>query len=92
MKTFSIIDFWDIFFESVYKNDLQGVNYSLSRGCDINFIDYDQRSALHIAVAENNLDMVKILIDRGINTEIIDRWGKKPSEESNITEDIKQLF
>lgn len=37
--------------------------------------DYDSRTALHLACAENNIDTIKWLIDHGADVKTIDRWG-----------------
>jgi ankyrin repeat protein len=48
-----------------YINDGVNVDYSL---------EYDRRTALHLAAAEGHLDIVKILVDRGANVKSKDRW------------------
>ncbi len=70
-----------LYLDSVFKNDYSGINHSLAKGCDINFVDYDKRSALHIAYAEKNKDMIKFLEDKGIDTELKDRWGNTARNE-----------
>ena len=63
--------------EGCYKNDLSLVKESLSKGCDINFQDYDKRTALHIACEESNNEIVDFL--KSNNAEFLDdRWGNKP--------------
>jgi glutaminase len=67
------------------KNGINTINEVLSKGCDINFADYDKRTALHIACSEKNIELVKILIDKGIRIEK-DRWGNMPFDDLNEDE------
>jgi glutaminase len=63
--------------EGCYNGDIELVKESLSKGCDINFQDYDKRTALHIATEENRTDIIELLIDNGAKC-LEDRWGNKP--------------
>lgn len=72
------------------NNDINTINDVLSKGCDINFKDYDNRTALHIAVSERNIDIIEILIEKNI---VItkDRWGNTPIDDINNQDiDIKE--
>ena len=40
--------------------------------------DYDQRSPLHIAVAEQHADIVEYLVGAGADVNITDAWGSTP--------------
>ena len=62
------------------KNNKGTVLEVLSKGCDINFADYDNRTALHVACSENHLDLVNLLIEKGIN-KVKDRWGNYPFDD-----------
>ncbi len=46
-----------------------------SSGCDINTTDEDGRTALHIAVQDCQASMVQLLVDKGIDLEVVDREG-----------------
>lgn len=68
-------------------------------GADLDSQNYDQRTALHIAVAENNEDIVRFLISqvrffflrnwygnvafKGCDPEHKDRFGRSPIDEIN---------
>ena len=47
--------------EACKNNDLNTINEVLNKGCDINFKDYDNRTALHIACAEGHIEVIKLL-------------------------------
>jgi len=44
--------------------------------------DYDMRSALHIAASEDQLDVVKLLVDKGALINPRDRWGHTPLDDA----------
>mmetsp|Transcript_732 Transcript_732/g.1069 ORF Transcript_732/g.1069 Transcript_732/m.1069 type:complete len:376 (-) Transcript_732:111-1238(-) len=54
----------------------------LETGVDVNAVDYDKRSALHLAAAEGRFDTVKLLVERGANVNAIDRFGGTPLRDS----------
>ena len=63
--------------EGSFENNLELVRECLSKGCDINFQDYDNRTALHIAYEEENLEIIQFLNINGARDDIPDRWGNK---------------
>ena len=73
------------------KNDLETIKEVLSKGCNVNFQDYDKRTALHLAVSESNIDIIKFLIRRDADPNLKDRWGKTPIDETNHETIIKIL-
>ncbi|CAC5360683.1 unnamed protein product [Mytilus coruscus] len=81
-----------------YKGDIQSVKgYVESDRSIINQTDYDQRTALHIAVAENHEHLVRYFLrdlKDVIKTDIIDRWGRTPYKdaEENMFEEILFIF
>jgi ammonium transporter Rh len=60
------------------NNDMDTISSLVQAGVDINKGDYDGRTALHLAVCEGHLDMVKFLLDHGANPNLQDRWGSTP--------------
>ena len=57
---------------------------------DFNQKDYDGRTALHLAVCENHIDIIKFLINVvKVNQSIKDRWGKIAKEETTNQAIIK---
>lgn len=57
------------------KGDVKGVEDLLDEGTDVNSIDLDGRTALHIAACEGNTEVVKLLLSRKANIDARDRWG-----------------
>jgi len=52
-------------------------------GLDMNMGDYDNRTALHLACAENHLACVKFLIETcKVDVDGQDRWGNTPLQEA----------
>ena len=71
-----------LFITFASKGNLQKVK-DLRSKIDINAQDYDNRSALHLAVAEGEIEMVRYLIDEGANKDTKDRWGSTPIHEAS---------
>lgn len=40
--------------------------------------DYDQRTALHVAASDGQVEAVKVLLSHGANVNVSDRWGETP--------------
>lgn len=57
------------------RGDVEGVGDLLDEGIDVNSIDLDGRTALHIAACEGHVDVVKLLLTRKANIDARDRWG-----------------
>ncbi|CAN8254180.1 unnamed protein product [Cochlearia groenlandica] len=57
------------------KGDVNGVEELLNEGIDVNSIDLDGRTALHIASCEGHCEVVKALLSRRANIDARDRWG-----------------
>lgn len=58
------------------QGDVAGVQDLLKQGVDVNSIDLDGRTALHIAACEGHLHVVNILLTRrDANIDARDRWG-----------------
>eukprot|EP01135_Chromosphaera_perkinsii_P000844 Nk52_evm7s152 gene=Nk52_evmTU7s152 len=60
---------------SAFKNDLQRLSRLLDFDADPNEDDYDGRTALHIAVAENNYEAVQMLLDADASVMKRDVYG-----------------
>lgn len=54
----------------------------LDDGIDVNSIDLDKRTALHIAACEGHLEVVKLLVNRRVNIDARDRWGSTAAADA----------
>lgn len=61
------------------RADVKGVEDLLKEGVDVNSIDLDGRTALHIAACEGHMEVVKLLLGRKANIDARDRWGSTVS-------------
>ena len=70
------------FLNAVRENNLPEVNALLQLGANVNYRDIEQEgigeSALHIAAANGNLDIVNSIIGRNPNIDIADNFGETP--------------
>lgn len=64
------------------QGDLSEARRSIVLGVDINKGDYDKRTALHLAAAEGQYDMVEFLIKQGADVNILDRWNNSPLHDA----------
>lgn len=62
--------------------DISEVRKGLALGVDVNKGDYDKRTALHLAAAEGQEDVVKYLINKGADVNAQDRWSLKPIDDA----------
>ncbi|VDI63485.1 Hypothetical predicted protein [Mytilus galloprovincialis] len=81
-----------------YKGDIRSVRGYVDSDISIlNRTDYDGRTALHIAVAENHDHLVKYFLEElkeSIKTDIEDRWNNTALDdaEDNLYYDILMIF
>jgi len=72
------------------KGDLGAVQDQLRRGSKLDCADYDRRTPLHLAAAENQLQVVRYFIDeaaRSTNPGLLnprDRWGGTPLDDAHL--------
>ena len=50
---------------------------------DLSSVDYDNRSPLHIAACEGNIEIVEYLLNNNVDCLIKDRWGSTALDEVN---------
>ncbi|EED90829.1 ankyrin domain-containing protein, partial [Thalassiosira pseudonana CCMP1335] len=58
-------------------------SYVVHTFSDVNFRDYDRRTALHVASSEGRLDVVKYLVSKGAKVNRSDRWGGSPLDDAH---------
>ncbi|CAI9108435.1 OLC1v1008023C3 [Oldenlandia corymbosa var. corymbosa] len=71
------------------KGDVEGLRDLLDEGADVNSIDLDGRTALHIAACEGNVDVVKLLLSRKANIDARDRWGSTAAADAKYYGNIE---
>ncbi|XP_051118291.1 integrin-linked protein kinase 1-like [Andrographis paniculata] len=64
------------------KGDVDGVSDLLDDGVDVNSIDLDGRTALHVASCEGHADVVQLLLARKANIDAHDRWGSTAAADA----------
>ncbi|KAL8160325.1 hypothetical protein V2J09_001862 [Rumex salicifolius] len=64
------------------RGDTKGVKDQLNEGTDVNSIDLDGRTALHIAACEGHVEVVKLLLSRKANIDARDRWGSTAAADA----------
>jgi len=64
------------------KGDLLKVKHLLEDRADPNAKDYDRRTALHLAVAEQQYPVIELLLSKDASILVEDRWGSTPLSEA----------
>ncbi|KAF3706037.1 Glutaminase liver isoform, mitochondrial [Channa argus] len=68
---------------AAFKGDAQALRRYFLSGVDVNAVDYDGRSALHVAAAEGHTEVIRFLLENaGANPALKDRWGSSPLQEA----------
>lgn len=61
--------------DAAFNNDCDTIRNIIAKGINVNYQDYDKRTALHIASNENNKEAIELLIENGADTNLLDRWN-----------------
>lgn len=79
---------------AVEQNNLSLLKDIVRYGGDVTLPKINGSSALHVAVCEGNIEIVKYLLDRGANVDQPDEhnWTPRDLAEQQGHEDIKELF
>lgn len=78
---------------SAATGDLETIQRLQIQGINLNDGDYDKRTPLHLAAASGHYDIVKYLVDYGVEINCKDRWGATPlndSQDPKITEYLQK--
>ncbi|KAK2838536.1 hypothetical protein Q7C36_013350 [Tachysurus vachellii] len=68
---------------AAYRGDLHTLRRYFLSGADVNAVDYDGRTALHVAASEGRLEVIKFLMEStGANCTLKDRWGNTALQEA----------
>lgn len=76
------------------QNRLRDIRRSVAQGRDVNYADYDQRTALHMAANYGHFEVVQYLVEHGAYIQVKDRFGNTPIDEameSGYTEIVEYL-
>lgn len=68
--------------QAVSDGDIIFLKRLLRAGIQANAMDYDKRTASHIAAAEGNMTALKVLVDLGADITLEDRWGNTIKDEA----------
>lgn len=86
-------------FEAIRKGDIKTVEKMLDSGFDVNATNADKMTPLHIAAIIGNLDIVKLLVNRGADVNAQDYVGYTPRKRAHdkqiknflyVTPDVKK--
>ncbi|MEM6725873.1 MAG: glutaminase, partial [Bacteroidota bacterium] len=64
------------------NGDMEELNRLAAEKVNLGIADYDGRTALHLAAAENQKEALAFLIDQGVDLQPKDRWGGTPLSEA----------
>ncbi|XAR71042.1 Non-specific serine/threonine protein kinase [Bertholletia excelsa] len=71
------------------RGDVAGVKDLLDEGIDVNSIDLDGRTALHVAACEGHVEVVNLLLSYKANIDARDRWGSTAAADAKYYENIE---
>jgi ankyrin repeat protein len=60
---------------AVHRGDINQIERHIHWGTDLNTIDADGRTPLHVAARQGQTSVVKMLLKNGAKPELKDRWG-----------------
>ena len=64
---------------SIYLNDIKNIKEALENGADVYFQDEQSgMSPLHVAILQNNRDIVELLLEKGADVNLQNNSGDTP--------------
>ncbi len=64
------------------KGDMGEIQRLEAIGVSLSCSDYDGRTPLHLSAAEGHTEVVKYLLQKGVKTNVKDRWGHTASDDA----------
>jgi glutaminase len=64
------------------KGDIKNIRRSIAIGRNVNFRDYDRRTALHLAASHGHIRVVKYLVRHDAVISVTDIFGNTPIDEA----------
>ena len=64
------------------SNKLRDIRKAIAKGYNVNFKDYDYRTALHMASNYGHFEIVKYLVSHDAQIDVKDRFGNTPIDEA----------
>ena len=71
------------------ENDANTIKRMIMSGVDVNLMDYDRRTGLHIAASEGFEEIIELLVKHGADASIKDRWNSTPIDDAIRLNKIK---
>jgi len=71
-----------VFLYSCMEADLNTLKRLINAGYNVNTMDYDKRTGLHVAASEGHYDVVKFLLENGASPVVYDRWDNTPLDDA----------
>lgn len=82
-----------LFLNKIYRGDIAAVKRFVATDESlVNKTDYDQRTALHIAVSEGHYHLVIYLLKNlKVKAKSADRWGNTPEKDAHHNKDSQMI-
>ena len=80
------------FKEAIINNDRQYIEYILAKGVDLNDVKTFGYIPLHIAVWQNNRELIQLFLERGANINVLDGWNRNCLFQTYDIKTVKYLI